>query len=298
VSQIVEIIRRRSAPLEPQPTHVEPRLPRLAGIRGVAFDIYGTLFISGSGDVGVAAAQPRAAAFAEALAAAEVEPATGDAENKRGEEGVAALTECIRRHHAAARQQGVDYPEVEIVEVWREVLAGLGGELSAAPSSDDALRRLAIEYETRVNPVWPMPAADQCLRRLAAAGKVLGIVSNAQFFTRELFPALLGATTNELGFAAQRQIYSYEHLRAKPGEFLYQLAVAAYDEAELAPQEVLYVGNDMLNDITPAARLGFRTALFAGDARSLRLREDDPRVAGVTPDAILTNLGQLEEIIA
>jgi len=182
--------------------------------------------------------------------------------------------------------------------VWREVLAGLGGELRAAPSSDDALRRLAIEYETRVNPVWPMPAAGQCLRRLAAAGKVLGIVSNAQFFTRELFPALLGATTNELGFAAQRQIYSYEHLRAKPGEFLYQLAVAAYDEAELAPQEVLYVGNDMLNDITPAARLGFRTALFAGDARSLRLREDDPRVAGVTPDAILTNLGQLEEIIA
>ena len=38
----------------PMETHVESRLQRLPGIKAVLFDIYGTLVISGSGDVGSA----------------------------------------------------------------------------------------------------------------------------------------------------------------------------------------------------------------------------------------------------
>ena len=41
------------------------------------------------------------------------------------------------------------------------------------------------------------------------------------------------------------------------------------------------------------AGTGMRTALFAGDARSLRMRETDPRVNGVDPDIVLTDLDQL-----
>ena len=59
--------------------------------------------------------------------------------------------------------------------------------------------------------------------------------------------------------------------------------------------EVLYVGNDMLNDVMPAASVGFRTALCAGDARSLRLREGDERIMGVSPDLVLSDLAQLDE---
>jgi len=56
------------------------------------------------------------------------------------------------------------------------------------------------------------------------------------------------------------------------------------------------VGNDRLNDIAAAARLGMRTALFAGDARSLRWRRGDPRCAGVVPDLIVTHWRQLPEV--
>ena len=50
----------------------------------------------------------------------------------------------------------------------------------------------------------------------------------------------------------------------------------------------------MLNDIHVPARLGFRTALFAGDKNSLRLRPDQDLLP---PDAIIGDLSQLLEAL-
>ena len=81
---------------------------------------------------------------------------------------------------------------------------------------------------------------------------------------------------------------------AKPSERLVQTALGRLEEREgIKPSEVLYVGNDMLNDILPADRAGCRTALSAGDGRSFRLREGEPRVAGINPDLVVTDLLQL-----
>ena len=52
-----------------------------------------------------------------------------------------------------------------------------------------------------------------------------------------------------------------------------ELRVGALGKNGVAPGEVLYVGNDMLNDVYAAGQVGFRTALFAGDQRSLRMRQ-------------------------
>ncbi|MHC4986693.1 MAG: HAD family hydrolase, partial [Planctomycetota bacterium] len=66
----------------------------------------------------------------------------------------------------------------------------------------------------------------------------------------------------------------------------------------IEPGQALYVGNDVRNDIAPARSLGMRTALFAGDARSLRLRADDPDCGGAQPDAVVTALPQILELLA
>jgi putative hydrolase of the HAD superfamily len=52
----------------------------------------------------------------------------------------------------------------------------------------------------------------------------------------------------------------------------------------------------MLNDIQGAASAGFKTALFAGDRRSLRLRENDPRVQ-TRPDAVLLRLDDAARLL-
>ena len=294
------LIRDASSPLEPQPTDTSADLRELSGIRAVLFDIYGTLVISGSGDVGVNAAAGRAGAFVDALAAVTLKLPR----DVSGDEGVDQLRKVIEDHHAAARSEGVDYPEVEIREVWQHALDLLGVSVPDVdvgtvlkPESSPTVARLAVEYEARTNPTWTMPDAADVLRDLKRRGLLLGIVSNAQFFTPALFPAHLGDTLDGFGFDPDVRAWSWEHRRAKPGTFLYEHAAERLAEKGIEPREVLYVGNDLLNDCTPAQAVGFRTALFAGDARSLRLRAGDERVRDTRPTVTLTDLRQIVECL-
>jgi len=284
------IIRTHSQSLEVIPTGRTPVLHHLPGIRAVFFDIYGTLFISGSGEIGSTQLQGQAASMVAALNAVGL--------NYQGD-GVDAseiLQEAIAQSHRRGNVEGIEYPEVSIVAIWIETLTRLrrAGLVSEAADYADP-ERLAIEYEIRVNPVWPMPTVLECLEKLGKEKVQLGIISNAQFFTRELFPALLERDLEDFGITPMFEFYSFRYGRAKPGTYLYEQARSALSGVDIKPEETLYVGNDMLNDIAPATKLGFRTALFAGDSRSLRLREGDERVAGVAPDLVVTELKDIPD---
>lgn len=274
---LVDRIRSLSRSLGPYSTDVVPRLDPLPGIRAVLFDIYGTLVISASGDIGLAGERDTTSAFAAALAAAGITaPATA---------GPARLAQAIRASHARRTAAGTEFPEVDILTIWGEVLPAQAN-----------LAHLAVEYECRVNPVWPMPGLTRLLTDLRRRPLVLGVVSNAQFYTPLLLEGLLGAAPTDLGFDAACCAWSYRLLEAKPSTRLYEVALTGLDRVHgIAPSEVLYVGNDLLNDIWPASSTGCRTALFAGDARSLRLREDDPRCTGVVPDRVVTALCQITD---
>ena len=87
-------------------------------------------------------------------------------------------------------------------------------------------------------------------------------------------------------------------LEGKPSTALYKEIAQTIATQDLSPAEVLFVGNDMRNDIWPASQVGMKTALFAGDQRSLRLREDDPRVSDTVPDIVITELSQLLDCLS
>ena len=290
----VEIIRRGCHPLEPIPTNEAPVLRQL-DVRAVLFDIYGTLLISASGDITTSEAASQGHAFCQAFVAADVHvPSDGEA-------GVRLLLDEISAEHEQAQQAGIDYPEVEIIEMWRRTMTKLK-QAQLLPETFEALNetelyRLALEYELRVNPVWPMPNARKCLEALHAAGLTLGIISNAQALTIDLWRVLLEAESSSFVIDDGLQYYSFQFGRAKPGLHMFELAAATLAERGYDAHDVLYLGNDMLNDMMPASTVGFRTALFAGDARSLRRREGDPRVVNVTPDLVITDLLDLAECL-
>jgi len=293
-SEIVRLVRAWSRPAEPQPTGLQPRLAKLGCVRAVLFDIYGTLFVSALGEIGGESAAAPESAFLDALGKLGLR-----FPNHLADKGIEVLRGTIERIHAEARQRGVDWPEVDIVEVWQRTLTEFSRQgLLQGPVPDRArLAVLAVEFEVRVNPVWPMPGAADTIKRLAAAGLKLGIISNAQFYSLALFPALLGGDLDELGFDPALRFFSFQHGVAKPSLAMFQKAAEALGSMGVATDEALYVGNDMVNDIEPAGRVGFRTGLFAGDARSLRLQEQEPACQQTVPDIVLTELSQIVDCI-
>jgi putative hydrolase of the HAD superfamily len=258
-----------------------PAAPPLRGIRAVLFDIYGTLFISAAGDIGAAAESP--APPPERLASLAGEYGSSAAELR--DYFRAAVLE---RHEALRKERAC--PELRVEELWAQFLARRGREPGGA-------RELALRYELAVNPVWPMPAAAETLELLRSRGLVLGLISNAQFFTPLLFEAFFRGPPEALGFDSGLLTYSFELGEAKPSPALFAPAKNRLETLGLKPENALYVGNDMLNDIYAAARAGFKTVLFAGDRRSLRLREGEPRIRGIMPDRVARRLEDLSGLI-
>ncbi len=287
-------IRELSEPLEPQPTDYPERLPELEGIRAVIFDIYGTLLISGSGDIGAASSGTDRDAFQASLATAGFPIPSLNAFAPSPE----LLLQAIRKAQDKRRGEGIEYPEVDILQVWEQVSDQLSDILRARRLSISQIQALALEYECRTNPVWPMPGLEETLDLLRGKGLLLGIVSNAQFYTPLLFSALLEATPAELGFRPDLSVWSYQAQEAKPSTRLFQRVFERLENGyDIEPEAVLYVGNDCLKDMWPVERMGGKTALFAGDRRSLRLREDDERCRDVRPDLVITDLRQLGRVL-
>lgn len=286
------IFLRHARPLEPIPTGERPTRCTLERIRAVLFDVYGTLLITAADEV---AAQR--GAKADACRAALI--ASGVSEALDGQMGVDCLACIVDEHQHELRKHGNEYPEVDIVKVWRYTLDDLirRKHLPAAARNLDAAR-VAVEYEARVNPVWPMPHARKCIESLCSSGALLGLISNAQFYTQVVLEALLGDSLEDLGFDPDLQYYSFRHGHAKPGVYIYERARHALAQRGVLPGEVLYVGNDMLNDIRPAKQIGFRAALFAGDRRSFYPRKDDPNVSDVAPDIVITDLLEIMDRVS
>lgn len=289
-AELKERIRALCKPMQPQPTNQRARTRKLPGVRAVLFDIYGTLLTAGVGEVGAQQAAERTPAEA-ALKASGFECIDAEA----GHRAVERLLAEIAADHQQARAGGIEWPEIDIREIWQRVIETLLGERHVrGVMTPEAVQRLAVEYECRVNPAWPMPALRETLAALRERNILLGVVSNAQFYTPLVMEVFEETGWSQGWFEPDLGAWSYELRAAKPGLQLVEHALAVLGTRHgIGRDAVLCVGNDLLNDITPGARLGCRTALFAGDARSLRLREGDARCEGVEPDIVILGLGDL-----
>lgn len=288
--------RMLSSPLEPIETREEPVLEKLDGIKAVIFDFYGTLFISGVGDIGIDDGKSDPDLLIESLKGADI-PSTHENAGKRGYE---IYDKVVTEQIQELKSSGIPYPEPDIRKVWRNVLNQMYAEdLIGISTTSDHHDRMAVEFEVRMNPIWPMPGFEETLSGLKEKNLELGIISNSQFYTPIAFEALAGKTLDQLGFNRQLLHWSYEESRKKPGIVFYEhfLEKASKHLPDLEPENFLYVGNDMLKDVYPAHEVGIKTALFAGDSRSLKWRPDDSRTKDLSPDLVITELSQILDCV-
>ena len=271
------IFGRYLRPLLPIPTGLAPQLGPMKRFKAILFDVYGTLLISGAGDIGANQANDRQLMQLSSMM------------HRYAVEGIphellAALNAAVRSHHRFRQGEGDDFPEIDIIRIWQQVL-----------ESDDEKRAkcIALSHELIVNPVYPMPGFSEMLHHFNTQQTPIGIISNAQFFTVLLLERFLGGSLNANGFDHELLFFSWKQGCAKPSPVMFERAKAILEKRGIAADAVLFVGNDMLNDVLPAATAGFNTALFAGDQRSLRQRKTDARCRDRSPDLIITDLRQL-----
>ncbi len=279
--QLAEIFARLSQPGVFRPISSPTRLGVLREVKVVFFDVYGTLFLGTRHFSQSPREHEPLVALERALEAVGLPP------SDLGKLDWSVFCGLVADAQQKRREEGVEYPEIDIVEVWKKYV-GLLEEadiIRRVPCSrqdqSHFWHRLVVEFEARVNPVWPSPGVLDALSRLRSKGLRLGIISNAQFYVRLLFPAFLRSSLEELGFSPELLFFSYEHGCAKPGTGLYERARTKVATLGFDPSEVLHVGNDVRHDMVPAHSVGFRTALLAIDEHNVSfLPEDSPDPIG------------------
>ena len=295
----MNLLFNRIKPLEPIDTGFEVNDTPLKGIKVVLFDIYGTLIISASGDIGSSSWKGQTGV--EVLREFNVGINPKISEEALGLHVVHCFEDAILSSHQQSKEKGIPNPEVDIIEIWKNVLTTLKEDQHITNIPIDLpYHKFAMSFELYNNPVYPMPGMLETLRELQQKKFPLGIVSNAQYFTPIIMKHFLGVDPHYQPlplFHERLQVYSYATGRAKPDVWLYEQMARQLIELGYEPSQCLYVGNDMLNDISPAAEVGFKTVLFAGDERSLRLRETHPRCIDCKPDRSVTSLSQILNIL-
>jgi len=288
--------------LTPEPSRISPRLNKIEGIKAVIFDIYGTLLVSASDDVEKARTYAPNLKIALSEAGYVILKEQQDEINEAMEFMLRLLIENMKRHHFRIRKRGVKFSEINIRQIWPEVINTAIRNRIIAKTSKSKPDNLAIIFDLLSNKIFPMPGMKALILQLESSGRHLGIVSNAQFYSPIVLNFLL---TGKLGegdqiehFDPELLVFSYQFQRAKPDFSLFErLLKSLKTNYGILPNESVYVGNDMFKDIYPARHCGMKTVLFAGDQRSIRWREDRSEVAGLAPDAIITGLGQLPGLL-
>ncbi len=297
----IETFLGESVSLKPVPTLLKPFIKKDAGIKAFVFDVYGTLLISASGDIDESVLST--SNLMQAFNASDISfVENGEASGKLLLEILDEFKQSVKEFHEQERTEEKPYPEIDIAQIWEGIIKTHQNRNQLIVDDPLCIKCFVFVFEVLSNRIYPMPGMKELLTRLASLNYPLGIISNAQFYTPVILNYFLNDTVTEneavAPFDPDLTVFSYKHMRSKPDMFLFQLLKdQCRHKYGLFADEILFIGNDMYRDIYPAFLAGFKTALFAGDTKSLRLRQEKPELKKVVPDFIITDLMQLVTIL-
>jgi hypothetical protein len=212
------------------------------------------------------------------------------------------MRELYTRAYATLRLLG----EVASEKIWDDIVKKLQQKeytfdaVTYGPLPD-YVKKIAYFFHASIQGAGAYPGAADTVRMVAEAGRVQGLLADAQCFTpgqiqfclRKDDPAFdVNAT-----FPPPLRILSAEKKVRKPADAIFKAAAQALADRGLRPSDAIHVGSSLTRDIAPAKKHGFRTALFAGDKNSLVATPDQLKDSASRPDVMLTELPQLLEVI-
>jgi FMN phosphatase YigB (HAD superfamily) len=216
----------------------------------------------------------------------------------------AYMKELFRKAFDIVRLTGGGEVKAELI--WDDIFKKLmtkeysyDGSLYGPPA--EYVKKIAYFYHASIQGAGCYAGAADAIRMVSDAGKRQGLLADGQCFT----PAQLRKCLREqdpnfdpaVHLAPDLRVLSADHKVKKPFDELFRAAAAACRAKGVEAGEVLHVGSNLLRDIAPAKKAGFRTALFAGDKNSLRATAEQLKDPHLRPDVLLTELTQIAEVV-
>ena len=134
-----------------------------------------------------------------------------------------------------------------------------------------------------------------------ANGIQQGLLADGQAFTPTQLARGLGKQDDSLSLddviPPANRVLSFQHRARKPSDIVFEAAVEAMGARGLEPFQVLHIVSSLTRDIGPAKKWGMRTALYAGDKNSLSATAEQLKDPQYRPDALLTDLEQVAQLI-
>ena len=201
---------------------------------------------------------------------------------------------------------GEKFPEVQTERVWDNIVKKLQQKEYTFDavnygSVTDYVKKIAYFYHASIQGAGPYPGAADALKLTADRGIIQGLLADGQCFTAGQLQRCLKQEDPDFDLDAvippALRIISSEKKARKPSDTLFKAAVALAGAKGISPAAVLHIGSNLERDIGPAKKHGFRTALFAGDKNSLSATAEQLKDPALRPDAMITELPQVLELI-
>ena len=293
---------------EVKPPKATPHLKNLPGIRVVTFSVYGTLVAISGGALSFVHPQDfiMEAALEKTIQEFKMWQSMSRKPGKPSEYMRQIYQQMMEEVRIARSTAGERFPELRSDELWQLIVRRLikneyefDGPFYG--SVEQLCEKISYFFHSSLQGTGPQSAALEALKSLREKQLSLGLIADAQCFTTvQLLRAL--ARQGKLSHLSELmdtelEALSFQVGAKKPSERLFRALVAQLAPRDIAPNQVLHVGSNLPNDVTPARRLGFRTALFAGDKSSVVATKEQLNEPTSRPDVLVTDLRQLVDIV-
>lgn len=286
----------------------KPHLKQLPRIRVVAFSVYGTLLSLSGGELYFVHPQKfiMETALEKTVQEFKMWQAMSRKPGKPSEYMSQMYQQMLDEVRLARSTGGERYPEVRTDDIWERIVKRLiknGYQFDQAfyGPLEDFCSKIGYFFHASLQGTVAQPDAHQALRALEAKGVRLGLIADAQSFTGVQLLRALAAQHKLAGlddlFDPELRALSFEVGSRKPSERLFRAFISALATMDIAPNHVLHVGSHLPNDVVLARRLGFHTALFAGDKTSVVASNEQLNDHTTRPDVLVTELSQLADVI-
>jgi hypothetical protein len=295
------------APPAPVAVKAKPHLVRLPEVRCVLWNLYGTLLCIPGGEVWFEHPQPFVMEVALKKTLQEFKM-WGSMTRKPGEPAdyLQRIYKQVLMELAAVPGGSDKRPEISADRVWEAILkkllqkdyrfdAGFYGSLN------EFSRKVAYFFHASLQATTCYPGAAVALRHVADSGHSQGLFADAQSFSLVQLQRGLAAQDPAASVEGllrdELSVLSFEVGARKPARRIFRRVKEMLSEHDLQPSRVLHVGSRIGQDLVPARRLGMRTALFVGDREAVEATPEQLRDALSRPDVLLTELGQIADVV-